>query len=149
MCETIGEEAQMNLKVLVIEDNQVVRSLLGRLLRKRGYGVTLSSSPILCDAYVSHECGCPRDSRCADLIISDLHLPGMTGLEFIKNQIRNRCKVPVQNMALISGDWSSAELSYALRLGCQVFWKPCRLADIHRWLDECEQRAAQAELSAD
>ena len=62
----------------------------------------------------------------------------MPGLEFIENQKRNGCKV--QNVAVMSGSWTDEELEHAKRLGCHTFNKPCKIYEIKKWLDACENK---------
>jgi YesN/AraC family two-component response regulator len=78
------------------------------------------------------------DHACVDIIITDVNMPNVSGLEFIKNQLKKGCKV--KNIALMSGTWTDYESEYALRLGCQVFHKPFSLDELNKWLDDCEKK---------
>ena len=73
-------------RVLVVEDEESFSDALGYLLRKEGYEVAVSASGP--DALVEFDRGG------ADLVLLDLMLPGMSGLEVCR-QLRQTSTVPV------------------------------------------------------
>jgi DNA-binding NtrC family response regulator len=92
--------------------------------------------PALCPLHLVGACSCPTAQACGDIIISDVNMPNVNGLEFIETQIQKGCKV--KNLALMSGAWTVSELQYAQKLGCQTFHKPFTLDEINAWIDDCE-----------
>jgi len=128
----------VKLRAIVIDDEDMIRDLIYDVLKKRGYEVYDSPEPFFCPIYLDCECPCPADHICASIIISDINMPNMTGLEFIEHQKSNGCKV--QNIALISGSWTDEELEHAKRLGCYAFNKPFKIDEIKKWLDSCESK---------
>lgn len=64
-------------KILVVEDEKSMRDLLELMLRKEGYAVTTAESALAAQGLI--EAG---DSY--DLIISDISMPGMSGLELLR-----------------------------------------------------------------
>lgn len=130
----------MRPRAFVLDDDQEIRSLITSILDKRGYEVLSFSEPRFCPVYLDGECPCPKNYTCADVFVSDNNMPNITGLEFVENQLRNDCKVIIRNIALMSGAWTDDELNQAQRLGCKIFSKPFTIAEIERWLDECEKR---------
>ena len=64
------------LKILVVEDETVIRTALRRLLERNGYQVSEAGS--VQEAESSHEL------EEFDLIISDLRLPGAAGTDLIR-----------------------------------------------------------------
>ena len=63
-------------KILVIEDNRDSRDILSKLLRMSGYDVmSASDGETGYTAALKHE---------PDLIITDIHMPRMDGIEFVK-----------------------------------------------------------------
>jgi YesN/AraC family two-component response regulator len=100
--------------------------------------MSLISNPGFRPLFLVRECPCPVSHICADIIMTDLNMPNITGLEFIENQIKHGCKV--RNIALISGDWSEPEMNRAHELGCMSFSKPLRIAELIAWLNQCEKR---------
>ena len=124
----------MKIRVMVFEDNEFLRSMINEFLTRRGYEVVAFSDPSACPLLHSEACY----YACADILISDLSMPNMTGLQFIENQIRKGCRI--QNVALMSAAWSTEEREYANKIGCHVFNKPFNFGDLSFWLDECESR---------
>ena len=132
----------MKIRALVFEDDESMRELLALLLEKRGYEVMAFSDPTVCNLYTRNECPCQRDYACSDIIITDVEMPRMTGLELLEHQARNGCKALPENKAVISGIWTPERREEAERLGCRTFEKPFPLDDLDKWLDECEKRIA-------
>lgn len=130
----------MKPRVLVFEDNEAVRSLVSSYMRERGYEVHEFSEPGACPSLLDRECPCPAGYICADIIITDIDMPNITGLEFIENQQKHGCKV--RHFAVMSGSWSDAELTHAAELGCAIFNKPFRFNELSAWLDNCEKEIA-------
>ncbi len=127
----------MKLRAVVVDDEELVRSLISSILEIREYEVISCSEPLFCPIYLDISCPCPQYQPCCDIIITDINMPNMTGIEFVENQKKNGCKVP--NMAIMSGLWTDADLEQAKSLGCKVFKKPLRIVEIDRWLNECEK----------
>lgn len=67
-------------KILVIEDNRDSRDILAKLLRMSGYDVTSANDG---------EAGLAEALKQGpDLIITDIHMPNMNGIEFVQ-RVRN------------------------------------------------------------
>jgi len=128
----------MKARALVFDDEPGIRTLLSTILSNRGYEVHAFPQPRSCPLLLESGCPCPPGHTCADIILTDISMPGMTGLEFIRNQMKHGCKV--RNRAAISGSWSGSDLERAVQLGCKTFNKPFLIADIEGWLDDCEKR---------
>lgn len=124
----------MKIRAVLFEDDRWARSMLERLLGRRGYEVFAFPHPGLCP--LSHSSQCLV--ACADILVSDVDMPVTSGLEFVERQLRRGCKV--KNIALMSGAWSPEEIERARQLGCRTFEKPLDFTELNRWLDECEQR---------
>jgi CheY-like chemotaxis protein len=129
---------KVNIRAVVIEDEDTIRDLICGILKKRGYEVHASSEPLCCPIYLNCECPCPVEHFCTNIIITDLHMPNMTGLEFIEHQKSNGCKV--QNIAVMSGSWTDEEIEQAKGLDCHMFKKPFNIDEIEKWLNECEKK---------
>lgn len=128
------------LRILLFDDDAVVLQLLTLACTRRGYDVRAFPDPIRCDLKSQDVCRCQMEEPCADAIISDLHMPGMTGLEFAEAQRAKGCKCA--HIALVSGRWSAAEVARASRLGCKLFAKPFHISQIDEWLDAVEEAVA-------
>ncbi|MGA1860261.1 response regulator [Azospirillum sp. 11R-A] len=72
--------------VLIVDDNQEIRDLLGRFLRKQGYKVTTAR-----DGYELRECIC---GSLVDLLVLDLMLPGDDGLKLCR-ELRSTSAIPI------------------------------------------------------
>jgi CheY-like chemotaxis protein len=126
------------VRVLIFEDNDILRPTLKHILEKLGYEVFTFSDPGLCPVSNSANHNCPLDHACADIIISDVNMPAQTGLELMKDRKQRGCKTKYR--ALMSGDWTDSNLKYAKELGCRVFHKPFNLNEMTQWLDDCNER---------
>ena len=115
----------------MFDDEAVVRSMLKRICLRRGYEVHTFSRLNLCA-----KCRCKKGEACTDIVISDVNMPGFTGIEFLVNQLMRNCKV--KKMALMSGAWKEADRQMARSLGCKVFEKPIDLDSLTKWLKKCE-----------
>ncbi len=128
----------MKPRILIFEDNDILRSALEYILNERGYEVFTFANPIMCQTFDSVHHYCPADHACADIIISDVNMPASNGLEFMKERLRKGCKVKYR--ALMSGDWTDSDLKYARELGCHIFHKPFNIEEMLKWLDDCAQK---------
>ena len=76
-------------KILVIEDNRDSRDILAKLLRMSGYDVMSANDG---------EAGLAAAlQQSPDLIITDIHMPNMNGIEFVQRVRKDQAldKVPV------------------------------------------------------
>ena len=137
----------MRLRIIIFEDNDMLRSTLKHLLEELGYEVYTFSNPGMCHIYKSANYNCSSDLDRADIIISDVNMPIKTGLEFIKDLLQNGCKIKYR--ALMSGDWSDSDLRYAQDLGCRVFHKPFKLEEMLEWIDDCGKRIEPERVLSD
>jgi len=126
----------MKLRVIILEDNDAIRNLLSLILEERGYEVHSFNSPAICPLQITPDCRCRENQACVDVIISDLDMPGVTGLAFIENQKRKHCKC--RHIALMSGGLTDEVIGQAKKMGCKIFPKPFELSDIIAWLEEIE-----------
>ena len=124
-------------RAIIIDDDYLLRTLIDGVLKDRGYEVHGSSEPCLSSIFLDSKCSCPVENHCTDIIITDINMPDMTGLEFIEHQKRNGCKV--KNIAVMSGGWTDERIEHAKRLGCHIFKKPFKIVEIEKWLDGCEK----------
>jgi CheY-like chemotaxis protein len=127
----------MKIRALVFEDDEVIRALLSSLLESRGYDVRAYPDPLQAPFFPENGRSCSRQVACCDLIISDVNMPGMSGLEMVEKHQQNHCHV--QNIALMSGAWNREQRNQAEKLGCKVFKKPFSFSEIISWLDHCEK----------
>lgn len=127
----------MKPRILIFEDNDILRSALKELLEVLGYEVFSFADAGLCPIFDLANHNCPRDHACADIIISDVNMPTKTGLELMKDRMQRGCKAKYR--ALMSGDWTESNLKYAREIGCRVFHKPFDFKELIQWLDVCKE----------
>jgi NADH:ubiquinone oxidoreductase subunit E/ActR/RegA family two-component response regulator len=95
----------MKGNVLVVDDEQIVLRSCERILIPEGYGVNTASS--------AKEAFGLLDKNTYDLIITDLKMPEMDGLEFMK-QVRT--KDPAINIVVVTGYPSQESIKESLDL---------------------------------
>lgn len=123
----------MSVRVFIFDDDDLIRTTLSFFLAQEGYLVSEFAQPDHCSLYYEKECICGAKQACADIIITDINMPGENGLTFIENQIQKGCKV--EHIAVMSGDWEDPDLEKAKELGCQVLYKPFSIIKLKNWLD--------------
>jgi len=126
----------MRIRAVIFDDDATLRQLLWTVCDNRGYEVSIFRDPSLCPLHAMSRCPCPADTVCADLILSDLNMLHVNGLDFIEGLRTKRCGVP--HFILLSGAWSAAERERATRLGCQVLAKPFALPELVACLETVE-----------
>jgi Response regulator containing CheY-like receiver, AAA-type ATPase, and DNA-binding domains len=137
----------MELRAIVLDDEYAMRTLIGEILEERGYDVHVSSEPFSSPIFLESKCDCPVDTPCANILITDINMPNMTGLEFIKHQKKKGCKI--QNIAVMSAGWTAEDVEHAKRLGCHTFKKPFDFDEIDKWLDSCERKSGPNDKLSD
>jgi CheY-like chemotaxis protein len=126
----------MRIRAVIIDDEPLMRQLLEDVCEMRGYEVFTFPDPGKFPLHASNRCPCPSGTVCADIVISDLRMPNVNGLDFLDGLVRKGCRN--LHYALISGHWTEAAASRAKQLGCKVFGKPFDIRDITQWLEEVE-----------
>jgi len=96
--------------ILVIEDEPVVSNSLRRILSRQGHRVDQALAP---------EAGLSKvDGKCYDLVLLDLRMPGMSGLEVL-SEIKSRR--PEQKVMIVTGYASIESAVEATRLGASHY----------------------------
>ena len=127
----------MKYRTIVCEDNENVREIFNYILQERGHEVFSFEDAGDCPLSSLTECKCNHMNPCTDLIISDISMPKVNGLEFIENLKNNGCRI--KNIALVSGYWTEEYISKAKKFGCAVFHKPVAPEELFEWIDTCEK----------
>jgi two-component system, sensor histidine kinase and response regulator len=68
-----GNQVKLALRILLAEDNEVNLKLARRLLEKRGHSIAVARN--------GHEALTALQAEAFDLVLMDVHMPGMDGLE--------------------------------------------------------------------
>ena len=127
----------MRYRILIFEDNDSIRSTLWQFFDSLGYEVFTFPDPSLCPLNEKPTCDCPLQHACSDMIISDINMPVVKGLDFIKSMRRKGCKVT--NIAIMSGNWNAEAAEESEKLGFEIIDKPFKLDVLQDWLKKCEQ----------
>jgi CheY-like chemotaxis protein len=80
------------IRVALLEDQPDLRDIFTTFLEMRGYEVLSYENPAICPLQLSPVCRCASNQRCADIIITDIQMPVVSGLEFIENQKRKTAR---------------------------------------------------------
>ena len=109
---------ELVVEVLVVDDSAVDRQLAGRLIEKQSH---LSVG----HAADGREALSIIRQQCPDIVITDLLMPGMDGLELVRVL---RDEYPQLPVVLMTGHGSETVATEALRLGAASYVPKCRLA---------------------
>lgn len=126
--------------IFLFEDDPSTSKLLQLYLLKLGERVMTFSEPSCCPVYGNDSCRCERTVPCADVIISDYHMPDMNGLELFLRQEARGCKSLPQNKLIISAGISREQQDEILSHGYRFLEKPFRLELIAGFIRECSLR---------
>ena len=117
--------------VYIIDDQQAVRDALAEMLRLFGYNVEPFPSA---DAFLARVAAVP-----AGCIVADVRMPGMDGIELVRELARRRIGLPV---VLISGHADVPMAVAAIKAGAEDFIeKPIDDAHLLAAINRCFTRA--------
>jgi two-component system response regulator AtoC len=107
-------------QVLVIDDDEQMQFFLNEALRRQGYAVTLKTTAE--EGLQAHK------ADAADLILLDIRLPGMSGLEAVEEILKIDPRVPI---IIMTAHGTRDTAIDAIRRGAyDYFTKPFRLEEM-------------------
>ncbi|HEX9020236.1 MAG TPA: response regulator [Nitrospirota bacterium] len=129
-------------RAIVYDDDMAIISFFRDFFSSRGYEVLAYQEPVVCPLSRENEESCDRDRPCADVMISDYQMPRINGLKLIQEQVRNGCRMPKKNKAVMTGlAGGESEFRMALQeTGCAFFQKPVVYSELSDWITDCELR---------
>ncbi|NIQ09844.1 MAG: response regulator, partial [Gammaproteobacteria bacterium] len=128
------------LKIIIIDDDPAINLLLETALSKLGHDVLTFSDPAACPLAQKETYTCSQDLLCADVILTDIVMPNMSGIDLLKLQEERGCRILKENKAFISATTKDEHFEAIAELGYKHFVKPFKLVDIVAWLGECASR---------
>jgi two-component system chemotaxis response regulator CheY len=103
------------IRALIVDDSSVMRKIVERALRQAGL-----------DLMVVHEAGSGSEgldllkAKQVDLILSDINMPSMDGLEFLR-QVRAQNLAPGVPVVMITTESSEEHVRQAILAGAQGY----------------------------
>lgn len=110
-----GQRRVSEIRTLIVDDSSVMRKIVERALRQAGL-----------DSLVVHEAGSGIEglevlrAKKVDLILSDINMPSMDGLEFLR-QIRTQQLAPGVPVVMITTESSEEHVKAAIQAGAQGY----------------------------
>lgn len=126
-------------RIILLEDDELVRMALTRALSRRGYEVVSSPDPSICPVCRKFQSGGFGGRVLGDFLLTDNNMPFLNGLDLIAMQVEQGCKGGIRNKAVMSAAWEDEDLEKATQLGCQIFHKPLDIAEVFSWLERGKQ----------
>ncbi|HVT79500.1 MAG TPA: response regulator [Phycisphaerae bacterium] len=134
---TLSSDLPTGYEVLVVEDELRIRSMLSAALRGMGFHATLAGTA---EAGMKELAGRPFD-----ILMLDLNLPGMDGLQFLKTI---RQKYPDLQVIILTGFGDLEAARTAIHLDVVEFLtKPCTLGSLEIALDRARKRRKKLLMS--
>ena len=116
----------MNSNILIAEDDRIIRDLISEVIRRRG------SFPLA--AHDGEEAFQIFSNVRVDLIITDLKMPRIDGMTFIRMVREKNCTIPI---IIITGYGSDKNRKLAAHYGVfAVLSKPCSIAEISETIEK-------------
>jgi len=127
-------------KILVFENDPFVVLMFKSSFILHGHDVLIFSDPTACPLLSGTQCACHEKSWCADVLIANIKMPHMGGIEFFEKQRKQNCKIPDENKLLLGDVLTSAQQSSIDDLGCHFMKTSVNTTEISQWLDGCAKR---------
>jgi len=130
------------VRILILDDDKEIRELLTTALTGKGHEVTAYADPTEFPFLNKESCPCPPDHPCADIIIADIVMPNIEGIEFLRKLREAGCHPIIRgNIALMSGYLTLHYMNDLNEMGVHYFRKPFVLEEIYQWVEQCRERA--------
>jgi DNA-binding NtrC family response regulator len=126
MSITGADVLKASKRILVVDDEENAREALSKILVHDGYDVSSAANGVEALNYLR--------SRDADLIITDINMPEMNGLAFLRELIRNR---PESNVIMLTAYGEVESYLEAMNLGAfEYINKPIRYDELKKVINK-------------
>jgi DNA-binding NtrC family response regulator len=124
-------------RILVIDDEQVIRELMREILERGGYETVGAETPERALELL--------DEQDVSLVVSDIVMPGLTGLELLEEVRVRRPSLPV---VLVTGAGTFENVSQAVTRGADgLVIKPFSHADLQNAVAGALERARRTRIT--
>jgi two-component system chemotaxis response regulator CheY len=126
-----------NIRILIVDDFSTMRRIVKNLLHDLGYANT-SEADDGKTAWVALQAGS------FDLVVTDWNMPGMTGLDLLKN-IRGDARLAALKVLMVTAEAQREQIIEAAKNGVNGYIiKPFTAVTLKEKLDKMAQRTAGA-----
>ncbi|MDG4719841.1 MULTISPECIES: HD domain-containing phosphohydrolase [Thalassospira] len=133
--------AEAEHRILIVDDEAVIRKLLARILDRAGYQIVEAVDGL--DAIEKL-----HQNPALRLVVSDLRMPNCGGLELVRRAI-NEFRRDFE-FILLTGDGDKSDAIGALRLGVREFLdKPVDRADFETAVTQAQERLRERDLESE
>jgi len=108
----VKNKMKKNKKILIVDDSLPTRKFIGKILLEEGYDVAYAENGIeaLEKIYTSK----------FDMVITDINMPGMDGLEFLY-KLRNESEFNKIPVILLSTEDSKQSFEEGIKIGADLY----------------------------
>ncbi len=117
----------MSKKVLIVDDDPVIRILVSEIVQSFGHSVTVLESGSSCLSELS--------KNLPDVLILDLQMPDMSGLDVLK-QLKSDMRTSALPVLMLSANSDSEKLAEEEVKADQYLQKPFNLGEFKRALEK-------------
>lgn len=126
-------------RAILYDDDPLILDFFCDVFAGMGYEVIAVRKPVTCPLAENRAGACT--GPCADLILTDYQIRGISGLSLLLAQNAKGCKIPIQNKAITSGSFDNEFLHTISEIECGFFQKPVLLSELYEWILACEHRS--------
>jgi putative two-component system response regulator len=131
--------AEGRRRILVVEDDAAVREMVARHLERQGYRVVQAADAEEVLLRMS------RDRAPFDVVLSDIHLPGLSGVELLRLLLTHS---PLRPVIMITGDSDEGLARRALNYGASGYLlKPFQLFELEAAVQQAVSRLQLVEAA--
>jgi len=134
------------MRILILDDDPDIRELLETALTMKGHQVKTLSDPTEFPLLNDQKCPCEPKDSCTDVLIADIVMPKIEGIEFVRNLKNEGCwPLTLGNVAIMSGYLTLHYMNELNSLDIHYFRKPFEMQEIFNWVGECQERLEKSE----